>query len=198
MKKIALFVCAVALITITCKKKEKESCSDGKMNQAETGIDCGGPCAACVSCSDGIQNQNEEDIDCGGPCTACPKHFTYSDNTSSMIQTDSSRFRSSVKQLQACLGTNFVSGYAPITIDFKAATAVNVGTFTSADLDLFDCHYYFGTSHPYNVTSATVVISSMSATQISGTFTLSILATGTSDPAKTSVTGKFRNVPILP
>lgn len=32
-----------------CKKKEKnaESCTDGVQNQGETGIDCGGPCAAC-------------------------------------------------------------------------------------------------------------------------------------------------------
>merc|ERR1719197_2333462 len=76
------------------------TCSDGIKNQAETDIDCGGPCATkcaltkgcsvngdCVSgaecsdsnvcvpeptCSDGIKNQAETDIDCGGPCaTKC-------------------------------------------------------------------------------------------------------------------------------
>ncbi|MBI5544326.1 MAG: hypothetical protein HY901_10580, partial [Deltaproteobacteria bacterium] len=48
------------------------SCTDGIQNQGETGIDCGGPCAACPTCSDGIQNQGETGIDCGGPCAACP------------------------------------------------------------------------------------------------------------------------------
>jgi gliding motility-associated-like protein len=49
------------------------TCSDGIQNQGETGIDCGGPCAACpVSCNDGIQNQGETGVDCGGPCAACP------------------------------------------------------------------------------------------------------------------------------
>jgi len=49
------------------------TCDDGIQNQGETGIDCGGPCAACATCNDGIQNQGETDIDCGGPnCNACP------------------------------------------------------------------------------------------------------------------------------
>ena len=48
------------------------TCDDGIQNQGETGIDCGGPCAACVTCNDGIQNQGETGIDCGGPCAACP------------------------------------------------------------------------------------------------------------------------------
>jgi hypothetical protein len=48
------------------------TCSDGIQNQGETGIDCGGPCPACVTCNDGIQNQGETGIDCGGPCPACP------------------------------------------------------------------------------------------------------------------------------
>lgn len=53
------------------------TCSDGIQNQGETGIDCGGPCAACstttptATCSDGIQNQGETGVDCGGPCAAC-------------------------------------------------------------------------------------------------------------------------------
>ncbi len=47
------------------------SCSDGIKNQGETGLDCGGPCAACPTCNDGIQNQSETGVDCGGPCAAC-------------------------------------------------------------------------------------------------------------------------------
>lgn len=48
------------------------NCTDGRMNQGEQGIDCGGPCPAiCVSCGDGIKNQGEEAVDCGGPCDPC-------------------------------------------------------------------------------------------------------------------------------
>ena len=49
------------------------TCSDGKQNGNEAGIDCGGPdCQACQSCSDGVQNGNETGTDCGGSCPACP------------------------------------------------------------------------------------------------------------------------------
>ena len=51
------------------------SCEDGKQNQGETGIDCGGPCPNCAymrTCSDGIQNGEALGVDCGGPCpNAC-------------------------------------------------------------------------------------------------------------------------------
>lgn len=51
------------------------SCEDGKQNQGETGIDCGGPCPNCAyvrTCSDGTQNGEELGVDCGGPCpNAC-------------------------------------------------------------------------------------------------------------------------------
>jgi len=48
------------------------NCTDGKQNQGETDVDCGGPCNECETCHDGVKNQGEDDIDCGGPCTACP------------------------------------------------------------------------------------------------------------------------------
>lgn len=47
------------------------SCSDGKQNQGEQGVDCGGQCAACsapATCSDNLKNGNETGIDCGGNC----------------------------------------------------------------------------------------------------------------------------------
>jgi hypothetical protein len=53
------------------------SCSDMVQNGTETGIDCGGSCAACPSCTNGIkdsfasQNWYETGVDCGGPCAAC-------------------------------------------------------------------------------------------------------------------------------
>jgi len=55
-----------------CLGTTAPTCSDGIQNQGETGVDCGGPCAACPTCNDGIQNQGETGVDCGGPCTACP------------------------------------------------------------------------------------------------------------------------------
>lgn len=75
------------------------SCSDLRVNQDETDVDCGGstcaPCAdnlACLvaadcqsgvcdmnntcavpSCTDGVANGSEQGVDCGGPCPAiCP------------------------------------------------------------------------------------------------------------------------------
>ena len=71
------------------------TCSDGILNNGETGLDCGGPnCGGCgagggcnidddclsgncvgnvcqaPSCSDGIKNQDETAVDCGGSCPA--------------------------------------------------------------------------------------------------------------------------------
>ena len=54
-----------------------QACHDGKQNQGETAIDCGGPCAACSTCDDKIQNQGETDVDCGGPCDTCSKKNSF-------------------------------------------------------------------------------------------------------------------------
>ena len=48
-----IFAVACSAIYIGCKKKNTTTtstttCSDGIQNQGETGVDCGGPCAACV------------------------------------------------------------------------------------------------------------------------------------------------------
>lgn len=48
-----------------------ETCTDGIMNQDETGIDCGGACTDCFSCTDGIMNGTETGVDCGGDCDVC-------------------------------------------------------------------------------------------------------------------------------
>ncbi len=57
-----------------CDGGSTATCSDGIQNQGETGVDCGGPCAACPpACDDGIMNGDETGIDCGGAtCPACP------------------------------------------------------------------------------------------------------------------------------
>ncbi len=54
-------------------KFQNPACADGVQNNGETGIDCGGVCAACPTCSDGQQNGDETGIDCGGSsCAICP------------------------------------------------------------------------------------------------------------------------------
>lgn len=58
-------------------QERPEHCFDGIISGDETGVDCGGSCAACqedpsLLCSDGIKNADETDTDCGGPfCDAC-------------------------------------------------------------------------------------------------------------------------------
>lgn len=79
------------------------TCSDGRRNQGEQAVDCGGPCdpcgescgngimegqeecddgnradgdgcsGACIvdRCSDGVLDAAEQGVDCGGPCTPC-------------------------------------------------------------------------------------------------------------------------------
>jgi alpha-tubulin suppressor-like RCC1 family protein len=60
------------------------SCTDGKKNGNETGIDCGGSCSACPTCTDGKKNGTETGVDCGGSCSACP---TCTDNTKNGTET---------------------------------------------------------------------------------------------------------------
>ena len=55
------------------------TCSDGLMNQDETGVDEGGVCVIPdPTCTDGILNQDETEIDTGGVCTL-PADPTCSD-----------------------------------------------------------------------------------------------------------------------
>ncbi len=72
---------ALLFIVASCNKDSDddaivETCSDGILNQDETGVDCGGSCNPCATCSDGIQNQDETGIDCGGACSPC---FVFSE-----------------------------------------------------------------------------------------------------------------------
>lgn len=73
MKKNLLLFClfVVTSLFVVSSCKQDYSCDDGKQNQGETGIDCGGPCDACanaVSCTNGVQDGGELGVDCGGPC----------------------------------------------------------------------------------------------------------------------------------
>ena len=50
------------------------TCSDSIQNQGEIGIDCGGPCPACMTlstCNNGYQDGLETGTDCGGTCPPC-------------------------------------------------------------------------------------------------------------------------------
>ncbi|TAL63471.1 MAG: hypothetical protein EPN85_00015 [Bacteroidetes bacterium] len=55
---ILLFSVVCSIIYSGCKKKDSESCSDGIQNQGETGVDCGGPCAACAAAANVLCNGN--------------------------------------------------------------------------------------------------------------------------------------------
>jgi hypothetical protein len=63
--------------SMKCEGKTCVSCSDGKKNQDETGVDCGGVCIHCTMmppplCTDGVKNGTETDKDCGGgACDPC-------------------------------------------------------------------------------------------------------------------------------
>ncbi|CAN5215812.1 hypothetical protein BH09BAC1_BH09BAC1_30140 [soil metagenome] len=74
IRNLLLLLLAMSVLLYSCEAdidNELGTCSDGIINQNETGIDCGGVCTACASCSDGLLNQGEVRTDCGGPCTAC-------------------------------------------------------------------------------------------------------------------------------
>ncbi len=83
-------ICSYGCSAGKCNQAPAATCFDGIQNQGETGVDCGGPCAACVpaaTCSDGIQNQGETGVDCGGPCAACVPAATCSDGIQNQGET---------------------------------------------------------------------------------------------------------------
>jgi hypothetical protein len=55
MKKLLFFALLATTLFANCQDDTKlPTCIDGKQNQNETGIDCGGPCAACF---EGVHGQ---------------------------------------------------------------------------------------------------------------------------------------------
>jgi len=69
---VALFICFTpACVQDKFDETQFGNCTDGKQNQNEEGVDCGGPCMTCSSCGDGIKNASEVGIDCGGSCPSC-------------------------------------------------------------------------------------------------------------------------------
>lgn len=65
----------------------KATCKDGKKNQDETGVDCGGTCGPCPTCKDGKKNQNETGVDCGGECEPCAGKETCNDGKRNQDET---------------------------------------------------------------------------------------------------------------
>jgi hypothetical protein len=63
-------------------KPGDEHCANGVRDAGESGVDCGGECAACPPggnrCSNGVVDPGETGIDCGGDCAACPGDPTNS------------------------------------------------------------------------------------------------------------------------
>lgn len=57
--------------------KIPENCYDGVQNNAEAGIDCGGPCPACDPCENNFPDFDlgETWVDCGGECGPCDPSF---------------------------------------------------------------------------------------------------------------------------
>jgi len=54
LKLFGMMMLFSSLIFVSCGKEETTgTCSDGIKNQDETGIDCGGPCSACVEGAQG-------------------------------------------------------------------------------------------------------------------------------------------------
>lgn len=60
---------------------QQPTCNDSIQNGNETGVDCGGSCAPCMTmadCNDGVQNGQETGVDCGGPdCTPCTTDLVF-------------------------------------------------------------------------------------------------------------------------
>lgn len=53
---------------LPCDCGDECACFNGKLDEGEEGIDCGGPCALLCSCKNGYYDGNEERADCGGDC----------------------------------------------------------------------------------------------------------------------------------
>lgn len=133
MKKFSLllFLFSLSFATLVNSCKQEASCTDGKQNQGETGIDCGDaagkcpPCENAVSCSNGVQDGGELGVDCGGPCpNACQTNPTCTDGIQNGTETG-------VDCGGSCSPCGTGSGTFTCTIDgsaFSAITATGVAT----------------------------------------------------------------------
>ncbi len=98
--------CWTNICNMAARRCVLTACEDGLKSIFETGVDCGGVCAACpidqgcgvdadcvsgacspltntcvaTTCTDGEQNRGESDVDCGGPCKPCGIEQTCAQN----------------------------------------------------------------------------------------------------------------------
>ena len=137
-----LLLLTAVLFLSNCNKEETdpETCSDGIMNQDETGIDCGGICnVICPTCDDGIQNQGEQGIDCGGPCpVVC--FFTPPCN----VTNNSAYLNITFSNISCNPSNKRITGTGlngNITIEFSSypteSTVINIGGSNSIKIDDF-------------------------------------------------------------
>lgn len=184
------------------------SCEDGKQNQGETGIDCGGPCPNCEyirTCSDGIQNGEELGVDCGGPCPAtCSSQPTTPTINSSFTATVNGTAWSAKQVTGSILNTTtlVISGLDSDGIGEDFNIAINYGEAFAAGTGVFDMvtntAFITGTGITNECIAQTgsVTFSKFDLTSllVSGTFEFTCQDT---DGVETTVTnGTFQDVPF--
>ena len=85
--------CSYGCLNGVCINPPVMNCSDGIQNQGETGIDCGGPCSACilpVCNNNGICEINENFSTCSSDCSApsCGNHICENNENCSSCSGD--------------------------------------------------------------------------------------------------------------
>jgi hypothetical protein len=136
MNKSLIIATLMGMFMYSCSKTidNTGTCSDGRQNQGEQGIDCGGPCdALCPSCADGIMNQDENAVDCGGLCDPCYPRLSASLNEAPWNSTSRNAFLSGP-------GTLRIYG----TDQFKSVTLYYSGPFSSGSIPTgtnFTCEF---------------------------------------------------------
>ena len=121
---LVLVIVIAGFLSTSCKK----TCDDGKKNQKEEEIDCGGPCKPCSDCTDGVQSGNETGVDCGGSCASCATVYPFKKVASGTTST--------LKKVD-CFGSNCTAigegGLLLISID-KGVTWKSLSSGTTDEL----------------------------------------------------------------
>lgn len=116
-----------------CNETAEASCSDGVQNGDESGVDCGGSCAACgaePTCDDGVQNGDETGVDCGGDCAAC----TTEKSCVSTMSCSEHRDPDECGDATGCVVASEQCGHSCLQYDPNGAAYVNCLSLSS-DID---------------------------------------------------------------
>ena len=114
-----------------CSPCTTETCTDGIMNNGETGVDCGGPnCSPCTTetCTDGIMNNSETGVDCGGP--------NCSPCSTGTCDTPSGTFASNIKPKKATLNWSAVTSASSYNIQIDEAGQSNWSNFSASSTSI--------------------------------------------------------------